>query len=712
MLCTTLFTGVMAAELKADDSYTLGDVNGDGGINAMDSLTLRATIGGSAAAGIDDIQTADFDGDGKLTAQDSFYMKASLAGKLSLEELEGDTNVYRFIIGGYDIEDFCIVVPEGATEADNAHYAAEKMSKYVEIATGFELEICYGDANRTAPHAIVYNAVPLDSELGEELGYEGYKYDITDGDLNIYGTGRGNMYCTYDLLERLGFVFYSNDYTFVYETRRVEFAEGESESFSPKLSFRMITGTFGADGAENHFFAQKLNGSQLYQNEDNTRYGCLTGPRFINAHSFSYYWRMGTGIYTDDDHLYECWVTGEQKQESDFASTPPWQPCAADNSKDYAVLMLGLDRTITMIEKRGHKFTEKLSAMSFSIADNMKGYCTCRNCSKKARTEGYSGVYIDFTNRAAREIKELYPEYPTLKLMSIIYDHTIPATVRPEDNVIIFFCGQGCNSHPINSGLCDNNAPLLHKLHNSAVVESLKAWTTYCHEAGAEIWFWYYPVSFLFYMSPCPNVLKLYDDFNFIINECGVDGFYFECGGRNYAFEPLKAHLASEYLYNPEMTKEEYTDILKEYLYIYYGAGYEYIYEYLVMQDISGTMDTCYLNNYSYPQDMYDEEYLADNYEYMRGLIVLAIIMAEGADEIEHLEKLLVTCDFTGLSAVHKDWYTNGNNVDVYESFYDCMCELIQKYDMRPNTFTDENGDPEQLDFTNYELSPWEQVAD
>ena len=706
IIAGSLAVSSFAVELKTDDSYSVGDVDNSGSVNAVDSYVMRSTIAG---IGNEEIvfDAADFDADGALTAKDSFCMRSLLSGKTALGLYDNGHNVYKLIVGGYDIADFCIVVPEGATSQDNAHYAAEKMRYYIEIATGAVLDICYGSENRTKPHAIVYNMVALDSALGEELGYEGYKYDITDGDLNIYGTMRGNMYCTFDLLERIGFVFYSNDYTFIRETRRIVFEEGESETFVPKLNFRMIT-SFGSNEA--HFFAQKLNGSQLYSNEDNTRLGTLTGPRFINAHSYSYYWRMATGTYTDDDHLYECWQSGEQKQESDYGSTPPWQPCATSNS-DYEKLMLGLDRTITMIEKRGHKFTANVSAMSFSICDNQKGYCTCRNCTKKQKTEGYSGLYIDLTNRATRDVKTLYPEYPTLKLMSIIYDHSIPATVRPEDNVIIFFCGQGCNNHPINSGECTGNSPLIHKLHNDAVVESLKAWTGFCHESGAEIWFWYYPVSFLFYMSPCPNVLKLYEDFDFIVNECGVDGFYFECGGLDYGFETLKRHLASEFIYNPEMSYEEYEQILMDYLYIYYGEGYKYIYKYLVMQDMAGTMDECYLNNFSYPQEMYNMDYVRDNYSEMRELIVNALAMTDDKTQIEALEKLLVTCDFTGLSGVHDEWYENGANVDEYIANYDEMCDIIVKYNMRPSTFTDSNGDPEQLNDSDYANSPFDQLC-
>lgn len=708
MIVSSFGVYVNAAEIKTEERYSVGDVDCDGTVNAEDSLCMKRQLVGDAEMEIN-AMAADMDADGRITAKDSYYIKGIFVEKFNASEFDSGTKLYKLLIGGYDIKEFCIVLPEDATRDDNAHFAAEKMQKYVEIATGYKLEICYGYENKTAVHAIVYNMVELECELGRELGYEGYKYDVTDGDLNIYGTRRGNMYCTFDLLERMGFVFYSDDYTFLKEARLVRIEEGETETFVPKVHFRMVAGSnFDGDGVENHFLAQKLNGSQLYHSEDDMRIGTLTGPRFINAHSFGYYWRMATGNYTDDDHLYECWQSGIQKEESDYGKDAPWQPCATSGG-DYNTLMLGLDRTITMIEKRGHKFTADISSMSFSIADNQKGYCSCRNCTKKTKTEGYSGLYIDLTNRAARDIKTLYPEYPTLKLVSIIYDHSIPATVRPESNVIVFFCGQGCNNHPINSGECTGNEPLIHKLHNDAVVESLKAWSGFCHESGAEIWFWYYPVSFLFYMSPCPNVLKLYDDFNFIINECKVDGFYFECGGRNYAFEAVKAHMASEYMYDPDMTKEEYTELLKEFLYLYFGEGYEYIYRYLEKEDLAGTKDACYLNNFSYPQDMYNTEYVAENYIDMRNLILDALILADSEDEIEHLEKLLVCCDFTGLSAVHKDWYAAG--MPEYVEYYDEMCRLIQKYDMRPSTFLNEDGTPEQLDFTNYEQSPWDQVA-
>ena len=124
MIFGMLAGSASAQEIKEDDSYSLGDVDGTGSVNAMDSLALRVSLAGAGDSAID-IECADFDGDGKLSGMDSYYMKACLAGKIAMAELEGDHNVYRLVIGGYDITEFCIVVPEGATEKDNVHYAAE-----------------------------------------------------------------------------------------------------------------------------------------------------------------------------------------------------------------------------------------------------------------------------------------------------------------------------------------------------------------------------------------------------------------------------------------------------------------------------------------------------------------------------------------------------------------------------------------------------------
>ena len=76
--------------------------------------------------------------------------------------------------------------------------------------------------------------------------------------------------------------------------------------------------------------------------------------------------------------------------------------------------------------------------------------------------------------------------------------------------------------------------------------------------------------------------------------------------------------------WDPEMTEEEFIGHMKEYLYMYYGDGYEELYQYIMMQDEAGNGAGCFINNWDRPRQMYDYKYLDDHYEEMRALIVSA----------------------------------------------------------------------------------------
>jgi hypothetical protein len=274
-----------------------------------------------------------------------------MAGKLSADSFESEYNVYKLLIGGNEITDFCIVVPEGATTQDNAHYSAERMKYYIEIATGVELDICYGSENRTKPHAIVYNMVALDSELGEELGYEGYKYDITDGNLNIYGTSRGYMYATYDILEdHLGYRFLMSEYVYQYGQRSVDLAEGTYVFYEPALDFR-LGGVGGGKESEMHelrYMARKNNGKQVSAYYDD-KYGTQTGPHFINAHSYGYYWKMATGE-VDVSFDGSNFAAYEAKYNAGFQQDEyKWNPCFTSDEV-YGTLFRGLLETMRYMQ--------------------------------------------------------------------------------------------------------------------------------------------------------------------------------------------------------------------------------------------------------------------------------------------------------------------------------------------------------------------------
>lgn len=683
------------------ESYTLGDVNEDGSQNGKDSIVIKQMVAGSGEAVINK-DSADFNGDGALDAKDSYFMKTCLAGVVSFKSLEGEHPVYNFTIAGNPISEYSIELPEWADPVkDNCYYAAEEMSTYIEAATGVQLEIYTGKA--PTEHVIRYHQYTVDTPENLEMGLrlENYIYRVEDGDLNIHGSLRGNMYATYEILEDwLGIRFIDGRMTYVYKARNVDIPEGTDEFYAPKVDFRWVNHTFddGFHDTINYHLTQKMNG---YFGLTETRFGTWTGVHYGAGHSFGYCHKMATGTLPDEsfgtftERYTHKFNTGTQP---DWAT---WQPCATSDT-EYELLFQGLHEICMWILSWGDSHVFRcfeeygISSMSFSIEDN-QNYCQCRNCRAMAKTEGYSGTYLNMVNRAAEDIQEYYPG---LKINMIIYDHTVPETVRPHEKMIIFYCGPCCNNHAINSGDCGDGLTVLGR-SNACCGESTKAWGDICLEAGAEIWFYYYPVNYHFYLVFCPNIMELYYDLSYVLNECGFNGVYYEGGGEEYLFEPLKAYLVSELLWDPEMTEDEYIALMKEYLHITYGPGYENIYEYICHSQKAGDLVGCFINNHDAPWDFYSWEYIAEHYNEMRDLLTDALEKCLRDDQRVRVNNLIMSCDTLGLSALYDEWYTNGTaeTKALYEERYTDLYNYIKNNNLRISDFP-QYILPDTIDFT------------
>ena len=662
-----------------DKTYVLGDANGDGGVDGKDAFNLKAAVAGVGGY-FTDLQATDIDADGALSAKDSYSMKLILSGTKRSEDFEvkngQHVQLYRLTVGGYDISDYSIVLNEGITDDDNSYVAALILQKYVEKVTGELIPITYGTA--TTDHVIRLCQYDLFTEEGQKYGVEGLRYEVKDGDLNIYGTLRGTMYAVYEILEQyLGIRFSSNNETFVYKSRLVDIPEGTEEEIYPRISFRVARQSFGSSGALNYYLALKLNGDYI-GSYDEKRFGTLSGPIYSNAHSFNEYWKMGTGTYPENTEGMTESQTLEAKYASGTAPDPyGWQPCVT-NEKDYETLFTGMLECNRMGMLWGNTpfIEEGVTVFSFSICDN-QNYCTCRNCRKIAvsQKEGYSGLYLSLYNRACVDVQEYYPG---VRLMGIVYAKDFPATIKPDENLVILYCGTGCNNHMLGREECYESGGQLNNSNNNNDVFALNFWGDACKETGADLWFWVYPVTYHYYLVGCPNIPNLYYDTKYLMDECNVTGIFYEGGGRTYNFETLKAYITVRLMWDPDMTYEEYVETCKEYLYINYGEGYEELWEYIEMQTEAGDQcGTCFINNFDRPGDMYSYEYIAENYEYMRALLVTAYEKAERSAHKSKIETLIMSCDFLGLSSVHTDWYVNENNVELYKERYANMYNYI-----------------------------------
>ena len=676
MLAGMLSIGAAAQDYVVDDTFTLGDVNGDGVSDPTDALEVARYL--ADVEGAEVIRdAADMDADGQVSAYDALQFKLCIAGAKQWSDYEvgegeyGEA-LYNLTIAGNPITTYCIVVPEGTDpETSNLYYGADMLRKYTRMATGHNMEICYGTPS--TENAVYFHQ---EDENGE-LGIEGYIYEVKEGQLHIYGTRRGNMYAAYDILEEyLGYRFFSTEEMRVYKSRTSDIAEGTYFKKIPELTFRLTRQTTDGSEGKDLYFQRRSNGRGAIYTDDDL-HGTLTGAHFINAHSFGYYYRMATGP-EDAPTLQERYNGGTQVDE--YA----WQPCMTSEDS-YQQMFTGLHLTIRMItEEWGtHKFRMGTSAMSFSICDNIKGYCQCANCSTIYSTDGYAGGSVYIANRAVKDIQQYYPG---LKLYFIIYDHVIPQTIFPEDDLIVLFCGTGCNNHFIGSGECGDNVTNLGG-NNTYDEKALKAWGDICRETGAELWFWYYPVTYHYYLVGCPNIINLYYDYNYLINECGVSGMFYEGGGREYNFETLKEYLAMRLNWDPEMTEEEFYDHMLEYLYLQYGEGNKELFDFIMMQNEAGDRAGCFINNYDRPRQMYDFAYIDEHYEEMRALLVTALEKAQTDEQRERLETMIACFDFLGLSCVHHRYYKNNTDNEelrqLYMDRYDAMYNYIKDHGMR-----------------------------
>ncbi|MBQ7836667.1 MAG: dockerin type I repeat-containing protein, partial [Clostridia bacterium] len=397
-----------------DDGFTLGDANGDGAIDMKDSLALRQYCAGVGSA---DENAGDINGDGKINAKDLLILKKCNALLDSVDNYNDSPYAVDFLtIAGNDISDYCIVYPDGGKYVENAYYSADTLRRYIKDATGIDLPLV---AEATGDKVIEFVDVSSVEGLEEELGIESYKYEVSGGNLYIYGTFRGNMYAVNDILENvIGFRFFHDRYTYLYNDRNVDIPEGTNVTYRPGTDFR-YTGQNLRSNKTGYYFMRGLNGTQIYSHTDMT-YGTLTGPHMINAHSYGYYWKMATGevdvIFngTNRNDYAAKYDAGIQQKELE------WNPCSTDDL-EYATLFRGLLETMRYIQG-WHTFRDETSSMSFSICDNPNYFCDCVDCRyisssgvDKARGErlnaGGAGLNIYLANRACRDVEAFYEGY-------------------------------------------------------------------------------------------------------------------------------------------------------------------------------------------------------------------------------------------------------------------------------------------------------------
>ena len=72
--------GLTSSNVLPVITYTLGDINNDGAINAKDVTTLRRALAGGYGVAVPDTAVADVNKDGTVNAKDVTYLRRAIAG--------------------------------------------------------------------------------------------------------------------------------------------------------------------------------------------------------------------------------------------------------------------------------------------------------------------------------------------------------------------------------------------------------------------------------------------------------------------------------------------------------------------------------------------------------------------------------------------------------------------------------------------------------
>lgn len=661
-------TAVSAGFFDSD----VGDSDNSGEINTRDVLTVRKYLGDCLPeTQYIDLDASDVDADGMISSRDVLLIRKGLADIIDIYDEFGNVNseypVKRMTVCGIALADYKILIPEDSN--DNIDVFSQKLSGYLFDLTGVSLQVT--DVDDGSPMI----EIRPDTEDLYSLGDEGYLIETVEERVIIHGgVKRGCMYGILDFLREYAGFDFSRDATNMGSWKRVTVEVGIHDSWVPAFSYRCVrVPGYSGTNLESYLIPHKTNAIESSELLASSRYGNGLGRTYTNAHSFE------TLIESCDAYH---------------------NPCLTDES----IYLECVDNVLALIEQRaawGYNIGEEMNQISCSLNDTTH-YCACTDCKSSALEESsFAGPLIRFVNRVAETV---YAEYPEIDIFTIAYyEFRIPpVNVVPAENIVICYCWGGCNNHTLGSGECTDESHYDINYNNNLDEKYFIGWA----EKTDKLYCWYYTTSFIFHLAPSPNVYNIYDDISWLYNH-GATGVFAEGGGNN-TFEGLKGYLCAKMEENPLMSREEYMDNVCIYLKNTYGDGWEYMLEYLDMQDEASTYVGCFVNNYEMPFDTYGRSYMAENYEKMEQLFDSAYAMAKTDAERQAIRKTSVHMYFLCLSATYESHYVNGTENERSDWEYDYKYKFY-RYAKETGVSVGSGVFPATNDITASPMSMWYQ---
>ncbi|MBD3352105.1 MAG: DUF4838 domain-containing protein [Candidatus Lokiarchaeota archaeon] len=444
---------------------------------------------------------------------------------------------------------FTIVLSDKASPSQK--YAASELSRYIEESTGVKINIAnlIEDLPKKSiilgDHPYITKNYPqIDFE---NLENEGYYFKFTEHRIIIAGSKiRGTLYGVYSFLEEfLNIRFYDPEYTIIPANEDIILPE-ISEERTPSLKYRIVTYLNLLDPEFTP--TQKCNMNPFAEEELG---GCYLLSTAHLTHTF--YQLVNPKKYFKTHPEYFALVNGERISNMG-------QLCLSNPE----VIKIATESVLRW-------FKEDPRVMSMGVIQNdVNNYCECAECKKLEQKYGgvHSAPIVNLCNQIGERLANEYPDQEK-------YIHTIAYTYSlepPEDleihpRVIIV----ACDMYPD----CADDKPIGTDSRTKKYLEYVREWA----RLADHMMIWHYAVDFVHPLLPFPNFKSLYENAK-IYQEIGIEGILYQATtqlGVYGEFEEFRNWFCYKVLWN---TNVEYRELVKDFIYGYYGTAADLIYEY------------------------------------------------------------------------------------------------------------------------------------